>query len=127
MPLYIYANDETKEFVEVYQGINDEHKFFDESGREWRRVFTPPQVSTKGSNSLDAWDLNGFVNKTGDMKGSVGDLWQAAEELSEKRAERTGEDPYKKKTIENYEKKTKRKHYTRYGKSFTKNGIKVEY
>jgi predicted nucleic acid-binding Zn ribbon protein len=38
MPIYLYQNPETDEVLEVLQGMNDKHEYFDEQGIEWKRV-----------------------------------------------------------------------------------------
>ena len=109
MAIYIYKHPETREHKEVIQGMNEEHTYIDESGLKWKRVFTSPHASIDTKD--DAWDHNSFVEKTGKMKGTVGDVLDYSSELSAKRAEANGgEDPVKRKHFDNYEKRTGKKH-----------------
>ena len=48
MPLYSYQNPITKEIIEVFQSMMEDHKYFDEEGLEWKRVFSSPQGLVKG-------------------------------------------------------------------------------
>lgn len=126
MPQYIYINDDTNETIEVFQGINDKHEYFDDSGKKWRRVFTTPQVNAIGK--FDAWKSRDFVEKTGNMKGTVNDLWQKSEELSQERAEKHGGvDPIKQKKFDQYKKDTGKRHMSDYGKSIKNKNVTVEY
>ena len=81
--------------------MNDDKKFVDEEGTEWRRVFLGSQLSCEAS--IDPWDNADFVNKTANKKGSYGDLLDKSAELSAKRAEQNGGiDPVKQKYYKNY-------------------------
>ena len=82
-----------------------------------------PQLNT--ISSIDPWNNNDFVNKTADMKGTVGDMLDKSAELSAKRAEESGGvDPVKKEFYKNYSKERKgAKHPSEKGKSYeSKNG-----
>lgn len=103
MPLYIFQHPKTEEYTEVFFGMNDEKKYIDEDGTEWQRVYALPQLNTEAS--IDPWNNSDFVNKTANMKGTVGDLLDKSSELSAQRAEQNGGvDPLKKKYYENYSK-----------------------
>lgn len=93
MPNYIYHNSKTDEYIEVFQGMNDEHVYIDEDGFEWDRVYSSPQLNTNGS--VDPMNANQFIEKTGKMKGSYGDLMDYSKELSAKREQNMGQDPVK--------------------------------
>ena len=55
------------------------------------------------SASDDPFSANNYVEKTANMKGTVGDLLDYSAELSERRAEvNGGVDPVKQKSLENY-------------------------
>ena len=109
MPIYIYKNPDTDERIEVIQTMAEEHIYIDEFGLECKRVFTVPHASIDTKD--DEWDHNQFVEKTGKMKGTVGDLLDYSSELSEKRAQvNGGEDPIKKKAFNDYEKNVGKKH-----------------
>lgn len=125
MPQYLYRNEETQEIKEVFQGINDKHEYF-EGGVEWKRVFTVPNVGV--DTKVDAFSNKAYVEKTGNMKGTIGDLLDYSKELSDKRAEsRDGVDPVKKKFESDYKKKTGVDMLQNKPKKFEKNGVKIEF
>ena len=104
MPNYIYQHPETKEYIEVFQSMKEDHVYFDEDGIEWSRVLMAPQLNTEAP--IDAWNKGDFMNKTANSKGSYGDLLDRSKELSDKRAsEHGGVDPVKQKYFDNYAKK----------------------
>lgn len=113
MPEYLYINDSTEEVYSVIQGMNDEHIFFDpKTGEQCRRIFTVPNASVDSLSNSDPFNIQEHVEKTGKMKGSVGDLWDVSREMSERRAEKIGaEDPVKREMFNNYEKKNGVKHH----------------
>lgn len=103
MPMYIFQNPETKEYTELFFSMNDEKKYTDDNGLEWKRVWSIPQLSTEAS--IDPWDNADFVNKTSNTKGTLGDMMDRSQELSQKRAEQNGGvDPVKEKYYKNYSK-----------------------
>ena len=56
--------------------------------------------------TIDPFDKNHYIDKTRNMKGSVGDLMDQSRELSEKRASmRDGEDPVKRKKLDDWSSK----------------------
>jgi predicted nucleic acid-binding Zn ribbon protein len=125
MPIYIYKNPDTEEYKEVIQTMNEEHIYIDEFGLEWKRVFTVPHASIDTKD--DAWDHNRFVEKTGKMKGTVGDALDYSAELSEKRAQANGgEDPIKKKAFNEYEKSVGKKHLSDRKKTIETSKIRVD-
>ena len=94
MPQYTYAHPETGEEIDVIQSMNEEHKYIDKDGVEWERVFLIPNAQI--DSQIDPCDEKAFVEKTGNQKGTVGDLWEQSKELSEKRKDRFGgKDPVK--------------------------------
>ena len=104
MPEYLYQNPETKEVISIMQGMNDEHKFLDDNGLEWNRIFTNPTMSID-SQDIDPFSEQQFVEKTANMKGTYGDMLDYSKELSQRRSEALGkEDPVKRKTFDNYKK-----------------------
>lgn len=124
MPLYQFINDETEETVDVFFHMNDEKRYFDESGKEWRRVYTSPMASI--DTKIDPFSSQQFVEKTGNKKGSIGDLQDRAAELSKIRAEKAGKDPVKEKFLANYKKSTGKNFLdTNSPKVVEKNGFKV--
>jgi|TARA_B110000305_G_C19465813_1_gene657844 hypothetical protein len=110
MPIYIYQNSKTKKYIEVFQGMNDEHKYFDDSGFEWSRVFIAPNAAI----DLDSnpFDQQKFLDKTQNA-GTMGELWDRGQEMSDKRAHQSGgSDPLKDKYFKDYSKERKgAKHY----------------
>ena len=104
MPIYVYQNPKTGDLIELIQSMKDDHSYFDENGLEWKRVFLSSQLNTQGS--IDPWNSNDFVNRTGNTKGNYGDLIDRSKELSDKRAsENGGVDPVKEKYFKSYSKK----------------------
>ena len=111
MPQYIYKHPTEEKYVEVVQHMLDKHEFFDTDGLEWKRVFTVPQAIVSAGSEVDPFDTRKHVEKTGNMKGSMGDLFDFAKEMSERRAHKLGhEDPVKRKFLDDYAKKTGTKH-----------------
>jgi predicted nucleic acid-binding Zn ribbon protein len=106
MPLYCYRHPETEEEIDVMQGMNDVHEYFDENGVQWHRVFSVPNASI--DTKTDAFSAQKFVERTASKKGSMGDMLDYSAEMSAKRAEQAGGiDPVKKKFFENYSKERK--------------------
>ena len=100
MPFYIYQNPNTEEYIEILQGMNDEHEYTDSNGVKWNRVFTIPNAAI--DLETDPFDNSQFIEKTQNA-GSMGELWDRSAELSHKRAEkRDGIDPLKKKYFKDY-------------------------
>lgn len=105
MPIYIYHNSETQEYVEVVQKMSDVHEYFGERDDEdkWKRVFTSPNASF--DSKIDPFKASEFARKTGSKKGTYGDLLDKSAELSQQRADITGgTDPVKAKYFEDYSK-----------------------
>ena len=101
MPLYTFSHPETEEIKDVFFHMNDEKKFIDEDGVEWRREYMSPELNTTGST--DPWDSKQFVEKTGSTQGTVGDLLDRSADLSKERASQNGGvDPVKEKYYKNY-------------------------
>ena len=106
MPTYSYTNDKTGETLEMHQGMNDEHRFFGENGEEWRRVFYPPNAAIDSLSNCNPFDTRSHVDKTGRMKGNLGDLFNVSKEMSERRQDKIGgEDPVKRQFFKDYQKK----------------------
>lgn len=102
MPLYIYKHPDKEEYIEVYQGMNDEHTYF-HNNIEWERQFTSPEISSQ--KITNPWDKNAFVNQTGQSKGTIGDMMDRSKEMSEMRAkENGGVDPIQQQNFKNYSK-----------------------
>ena len=103
MPLYLFKNPNTGKTVSIFQLMNEEHSYSD-NGIKYERVFTVPnaQIDTE----FDVNSSSKFVEKTGKMKGTLGEIWDYSEELSKKRAfKHDGVDPLRQKAEEKYSKK----------------------
>lgn len=107
MPIYVFENPNTLELIEVFQSINEEHSYYDESGLKYNRVITPPFVSF--DTKIDPYSSSSFIEKTKNKKGTIGDLLDASRDLSEKRGGDKN-DPVKNKYYKDYEKKNGVKH-----------------
>ena len=116
MPVYTFINPDTEKEIDVVQKMNEPHVYVDENGLEWKRKWTLPNATIDAE--IDPFDKQAFSRKIdgGTGKGSVGELWDRSRELSEKRKQKLGYDPVKKKFLEDYSKdrkgKTLPKHMT---------------
>ena len=81
MPIYVFKHPEKEQYVELAQSMSEKHIYFDDDGLRWERVYFSPQFNTQGK--IDAFDNKKFVDKTGKMKGTYGDLMDYSKELSE--------------------------------------------
>jgi len=126
VPIYVYKHPEKEEFEEVLQGMNDEH-VYSKDGVEWERVFLAPNAAV--SAAIDPFNSNSYIEKTGKMKGTVGDMLDLSAELSEKRAAvNGGKDPVKEKFYENYSKERGGAEHPDKAKSkFENKTIKIDY
>lgn len=136
MPLYLYENKETKEVVEVLQGMNEVHEYQGECGTQeglWRRVYVNPGISF--DTKMDAFDAKSFVSSTVNKNDTYGDLQNRAAEASEIRAQKNGGvDPVKEKYYNNYKKKTngklhpneQKEKFQKAIKNAEKKGLKVD-
>ena len=126
MPLYTFSHPETEEIKDVFFHMNDEKKFIDEDGVEWRREYMSPELNTTGST--DPWDSKQFVEKTGATKGTVGDLLDRSADLSKERASQNGGvAPVKEKYYKNYAKiRNGAIHEDKKPKSFENKHIKID-
>ena len=127
MPLYVFENPETGEIKDIFFHMNDEKEYIDENQLKWTRIYGNPQLST--TSSIDPWSNDDFVNKTADMKGTVGDLLDRSAELSSKRAEQhNGVDPLKSEYFKKYSKERQgAKHPQEKGKIYESKNVKIEF
>jgi hypothetical protein len=103
MPEYLFENPDTGEVISVTQGIDEEHAF-SQDGKKFNRVFTVPNAAI--DSEVDPFSSNQFNEKTKNMKGTMGDMWDYSKELSEKRKQsHGGEDPIRKKAEKKYSEK----------------------
>ena len=128
MPIYLFQNPQTEETIELFFGMNDEKKYVDEDGTEWNRLYYSPQLSTEAS--IDPWSNSDFVNKTANMKGTVGDMMDKSAELSSIRAEKNGGvDPVKEKYFNKYaESRRGQRHPSeKKGSTYESKNVKIEF
>jgi|TARA_B100000085_G_C18563135_1_gene520418 AMMECR1 domain-containing protein len=104
MPFYLYQHPKTEQIIEVMQSCKDKHEFIDSEGVQWNRVWTVPNASVDNCN--DGTE-EGFMRYTQDKAGTIGDLWDASKESSEKRKQRYGEDKVQQKFFKDYSQKRK--------------------
>lgn len=90
MPIYIFKHPKKEKYIEIIQGMNEIHEFFDEKGIKWERVFLSPNYSIDSVSKTDIKDSKKFSEVTGKKKGTYGDLLDLSKELSEKRAAKNG-------------------------------------
>ncbi len=128
MPIYIYHNEEKDEYREIYQSMTEEHVYRGENGDEdgWKRVFTVPNASIDAQ--VDPFSSKEFVQKTGNKKGTYGDLIDRSKEMSEKRAQLNGGvDPVKQKYFEQYSKERRGAKHPEQLKSYESKNVKIDY
>jgi len=103
MPIYLFKNPKTGKVVSIFQQMNEDHTYF-EDGIKYERVFTVPNAQIDADIDIDSSEK--FIEKTGRMKGTLGEIWDYSQELSNKRAERNdGVDPVRQRAEEKYSKK----------------------
>jgi len=121
MPEYLFEDPDTGEVISVTQGIDEEHTYSEE-GRVFNRVFTVPNASI--DSDVDPFSAEQFSEKTKNMKGTMGDIWDYSKELGEKRRQATGgEDPVRKKAEKKYSDKRRG---MKYQEKSGPNKIKIE-
>ena len=106
MPCYLFRHPDTEEVIEVIQSIKDRHEHVDEEGVVWSRVWTVPNASV---DSINDGTKDGFMKYTQNKHGTIGDLWMASKEASEKREQRHGVDEIKENNHKKYSKRRKGK------------------
>lgn len=115
MPVYLFRHPETDSTREEVQRMTDPHVYVGEDGVEWERVWTIPAAGIDGK--INAFSPKDFVEKTRGKGMTVGDLWDASAEFSEKRGKIAGEDPLKKKYFKKYSGDRKGQKHPGQGKS----------
>lgn len=101
MPNYLFRNPKTGSIVQIFQFMEEDH-IYSENGIQFERIFTIPNAQI--DSKIDS--AQKFAEKTGRMKGTLGEIWDYSQELSEQRArENGGEDPIRQKAEQNYSKK----------------------
>ena len=129
---YNFVHTVTGETKEIEMPMSEYTPYKGEDGTDdkWQRVYNAPQVNIGNyvAKKVDPWNNKQFVNRTGNMKGTYGDLQDYSAQLSEKRAKEsiTGEDPVKRKHFDKYEKKTGKKHLKDRPSVIENKNIKIE-
>jgi predicted nucleic acid-binding Zn ribbon protein len=104
MPNYLYKNPNTGEIIEIFQKMEEEHVYIDTDGVQWEREWSSPNTSV--DTKINPWSASDFTRKTGEKKGTLGDLWDQSKELSRERARSCGGvDPVRKKYEKEWSKK----------------------
>ena len=116
MPEYIYEHPKTKKTITVTQRMTEDHVYVDAKGVKWNRIFTSPQASI--DTKIDPNNVNDFIRKTGNSKGTMGDLFDRSRDLAIQRAKTQGEDPVTKEYLKNYSKKRKGKPHPSVAKAY---------
>ena len=125
MPIYIFQHPDTQEIREVFQGMNEPH-IFSEDEVQWKRIFTVPTASI--DTKIDPFSQRQFIEKTGNKKGTVGNMMDLSAELSQKREQLNGkEDPIKRKHFSDYEKKVGKKHVADKPKTIETSKVKIDF
>jgi len=106
--IYLFRHPKTNETCEVLQSIDSEHKYTDETGLEWERVFTNPNLQI--SARIDPMNKKEFCDKTREKNYNLGDMMDLSAEMSAKRVGKMGRDEIKEAEMVKYEKKTKKPH-----------------
>ena len=104
MPLYTFESKDGR-IEDMFYTMAEVPRLGDEvtiDGIVWKRVFTKPNaaISTQ-SNPYSAKDFNRNLDG---KKVTVGDMWDASKEASEKRAAKEGTDPIKQAYYDKYAK-----------------------
>ena len=121
MPIYLFEHPETKETIELVQGMSDKHSYVDKNGLEWRRVFTPSIINIDGK--VSAWNSKDFSRTTENKNYTLGEMWDKSAELSAQRAEKNGGiDPVKQNAEKEYSKKRKGAKYVDGGRTLLGGG-----
>lgn len=103
MGQYDFQCPRTGRVITLYQSMGEEHKFVDDEGVEWNRIFYKPNAIIDSIYNIDPRDKRKFVERTGRHKGKLKDIYQLSAELSERRADRDGFDVIKERCMDNYE------------------------
>lgn len=85
--------------------MSEPHEFSSVDGVKWERCYLSPRVGF--SSKIDG-SKESFMSAT-NKKCSVGDLWEASAESSQKREKQYGKDTVKEKFHESYSEMTKGK------------------
>ena len=101
MPIYQYLDVRNNKIYDIVQGMNDIHEAFAPDGYKLERIWHKPLTSIDTKINPDsAKDFVRYTNK----KGTLGDVWDASKEWSEKRKDKHGYDEVEIKANEDYKK-----------------------
>jgi hypothetical protein len=106
----LFEQIRTGEFREVFFHMDDTKIYNGEDGKEeglWERRYFVPQMAV--DTVINAESSRDFVEKTGRKKGTLGDIWDASSEASEKREKVMGKDFTKEKYLDTWRNTRKRK------------------
>ena len=114
MPTYCFESTESEGiYTDIFYPFKDAPRIgtvVDHEGGKWRRIPTLPYAAQ--DTKIDPNSASDFVRKTGQMKGTYGQMIDYSAELSEKRAEKNnGIDPVKNAYHEDYKRRTKLEHH----------------
>ena len=126
--IYQFQNTKTKEIIDVSMSMKEYTPYKGENGNEncWKRIYDTPQISMNNTK-VNPFNNKQFVEKTGKMKGTMGDMQDLSSELSAKRAEKLGkEDPVKREHFNKYERKVGKKHVRDNKKVIENSRVKIE-
>lgn len=107
MPLYTFENVKNKKKEDFFFAMKDAPKvgdtYTDEEGQTWKRIFTVPNASI--DTKVDPFSKSDFMKVTENKKGTMGDLLDQSQAMSEARAAKNGGlDPVKQKFYKEYAK-----------------------
>ena len=128
MPFYTYRRESTGEERDIIQSMNDTHEYFGDKGDEddWKRVFYAPNASI--DSQINPNSKRQFMDSTSTKKGTLGDLMDYSNEMSDKRADLNGGvDPVKQKYFDDYSKKRNGAKHFEEMKSYESKNVKVKY
>tara|TARA_R110002153_G_scaffold45929_9_gene129439 strand:+ start:329 stop:727 length:399 start_codon:yes stop_codon:yes gene_type:complete len=129
MPIYEYKHSETGETRDIILSVGQRDSFKGDNGKDenWERQVSRANFTVDPSSTVDPFSKRDFQKVTSNKNGTVGDLMELSEELSEKRADKNGGvDPVQAKHYKDYEKKTGKKHQDDRIKVIEKSGVRIE-
>jgi hypothetical protein len=132
MPTYFFdLVDDDSVHTDIYFSFKDAPRIgaiIEHEGKQWRRMPTLPQAAS--STLISPFDSKAFVEKTGKMKGSWGQLEDYSRQMSEERTRIAGRDEVLEKHEASREKltglKSFRKKKIEAQESLAKKGIVLE-
>lgn len=113
MPVYVFQSvDKENFYTDIFYPYKDAPKIgaiVEHEGKKWRRIPTMPYAAQ--DTRIDPNSASDFVKKTGQMKGTYGQMLDYSAEMSAKRAAKNnGIDPVKEKVFEERKKLTGLEH-----------------